>query len=370
MKYRNLALTLLLTAAMFIGGFSSAKAGGGAEGEFNISEMIFHHILDAHEWHIATMKNDDGTEKHISIPLPVILYTDSGIDFFMSSAFHHGEKKTFGTQTGFVHGKYMLFHEHIYYADGFSVNEKGEVTAVAPLDFSITKNVASLFISAFLLIFIFSSVSGAYKKRQGQAPKGMQSMFEPLIVFVRDEIVRPNIGEKHYKKYLPYILTLFFFIWINNLLGLMPTGANLTGNISFTFTMAILTLILTLLSSNGHYWKHIFAMPGVPVPILLILTPVEIIGIFTKPFALMMRLFANIMAGHTIILSLIGIIFIFKSVAVGIPVTIFVFMMFLLELFVAALQAFIFSLLTSLFIGQAMEEGHHEEEHGHAEAHH
>jgi F-type H+-transporting ATPase subunit a len=281
----------------------------------------------------------------------------------MSSAFHHGEKKSFGNQTGFVHEKYILFHEHIYYAEGFTVNAEGKGEGKAPLDFSITKNVASLLISAILMMLVFTGVSGAYAKRQGQAPKGMQSFFEPIIVFVRDEIVRPNIGEKHYKKYLPYILTLFFFIWINNLLGLLPTGANLTGNISFTFTMAAITLIATLVSGNGHYWRHILAMPGVPVPILLILTPVEIIGIFTKPFALMMRLFANIMAGHTIILSLIGIIFIFQSGFVGIPVTAFVFAMILLELFVAALQAFIFSLLTALFIGQAVEEGHHEEHH-------
>ena len=367
MKNNKFALSFLFFITLFVGSTTFGFAGGDGE-KFNISEMIFHHILDAHEWHIATLTNDDGTEKHISIPLPVILYSKEGLDVFMSSAFHHGEKKMVNNQTVYQHGNYVIFHEHIYYASDFSINEKGKAVGSAPLDFSITKNVASLFISAILLILIFTNIKSSYDARKGKAPKGLQSLLEPIIIFVRDEVVRPNVGEKHYKKYLPYILTVFFFIWINNLLGLMPGGANLTGNISFTFTMALLTLLMTIFSGNGHYWKHIFAMPGVPLPILLILTPVEIVGIFTKPFALMMRLFANIMAGHTIILSLVGIIFISKSVLVGIPVTAFVFAMFLLELFVALLQAFIFSLLTALFIGQAVEEGHHEAHE--KEAHH
>jgi F-type H+-transporting ATPase subunit a len=184
-------------------------------------------------------------------------------------------------------------------------------------------------------------------------------MLEPLIVFVRDEIALPNIGHHKYKKYLPYLLTLFFFIWVNNLLGLIPSGANLTGNIAFTMTMAFFTLILTVFSGNSHYWKHIFMTPGVPIPLLVIMIPVEVIGIFTKPFALMIRLFANIMAGHTIILSLVGLIFIFQNAFLGVPVTLFVLAMNCLELFVALLQAYIFTLLTALFIGQAVAEEHH-----------
>jgi F-type H+-transporting ATPase subunit a len=186
---------------------------------------------------------------------------------------------------------------------------------------------------------------------------------EPLIIFVRDEIAIPNIGEKKAAKYLPYLLTVFFFIWINNLLGLIPTGANASGNIAFTMTLAVITGLITNFSGNGGYWSHIFWTPGVPLWLRPIMLPVEVIGILTKPFALMIRLFANITAGHIIILSLLSFIFIFKSYAVGVPVTAFVIVMTFMELFVAALQAFIFTLLSALFIGSAVEEHHHEEAH-------
>ena len=218
-----------------------------------------------------------------------------------------------------------------------------------------------MIIAALLMFFIFTAVARGYKKNEGMAPKGIQSFFEPIIVYVRDDIAVPNIGEKKYQKFFPYLLTLFFFIWINNLLGLIPTGANASGNIAFTMVLAVLTLIITNVNGNKHYWGHILAMPGVPRWILVILTPVELVSIIVKPFALMIRLFANIAAGHIIILSLLSIIFIFKSVFVGIPAAVFVLLMMMLELFVAALQAYIFTLLTALFIGQAVET--HDEHH-------
>ena len=340
---RNLLIFSVLTVLTFP---VSAKSGG--DGKFNPKDMIMHHIQDSHEWHIATLKNDDGSEKHISIPLPVILYTDDGLKFFMSGPLYHNPDNT--------HEGFKLHHEHIYYADGKAVG-----TARRPIDFSITKNVASMMLASLLLILIFTLTASAYKKRKGKAPKGLQNAMESLVIFVRDEIAVPNIGEEKYRKYFPYILTVFFFVWVNNLLGLIPTGANASGNIAFTLTLAVFTALITNFSGNAHYWKHIFWTPGVPLPLRIIMLPVELIGILTKPFALMIRLFANITAGHIIILSLLSFIFIFESYAVGIPAGAFVIIMTFLELFVAALQAYIFALLSALFIGLAVEE--HSEQH-------
>jgi len=212
------------------------------------------------------------------------------------------------------------------------------------------------------MLVVFSSIAGSYKKNQGRAPKGMQSFFEPIIVFIRDEVAKKSIGPK-YERYMPYLLTIFFFIWFNNLLGLTPGAANLTGNIAVTFTLALLTLLITLFSSNKNYWGHIFNTPGVPKLLLPIMIPVELIGIVVKPFSLMVRLFANITAGHIVILSFISLIFIFKSPAVA-PVSLaFGLFINVLELLVAILQAYIFTLLTAMYIGGAVEEHHHDEEH-------
>jgi F-type H+-transporting ATPase subunit a len=215
-------------------------------------------------------------------------------------------------------------------------------------------------------------VAGAYKRRPGQAPKGLQALVEPIVQFIVEDVIIPNIGEKHYKKYVPLVLSIFFFIWINNLLGLIPSGANASGNIAFTLTLAFITLLVTNLSGNKDYWMHILWTPGVPLPLRIIMLPVEILGIFTKPFALMIRLFANITAGHIIILSLISFIFIFQNALLGLPVGAVVVAMTMMELFVAVLQAYIFSLLTSLFIGLAVAEHEHEHHdgHHHAGAHH
>lgn len=227
-----------------------------------------------------------------------------------------------------------------------------------PLDFSITKNVASMLISFVILILVFSAVASNYKKGN-MVPKGIAGFIEPIIIFVRDEVAIPNIGEKKYTKFMPYLLTLFFFIWINNLLGLLPGAANVTGNIAVTFVLALIALIVINFSGNKDYWGHMLWMPGVPVPVKIILAPIELIGIITKPFALMIRLFANITAGHIIIMSLISLIFIFQTEAMAggsIPLALFIYC---LELLVAALQAFVFTMLVSLFIGTAVAEHDH-----------
>ncbi len=220
------------------------------------------------------------------------------------------------------------------------------------------------------MMVIFFVIAGRYKSNAGKAPTGIQSFFEPIIVFIRDEIAKANIGPK-YERYMPYLLTVFFFIWFNNLLGLMPGGANLTGNITVTLILAVMTLLITVFSGNKSYWKHIFATPGVPLWLAPIMIPVELIGIITKPFSLMVRLFANITAGHIIILSLFSLIFIFESLAVSpLSVAFAVFMNFL-ELFVALLQAYIFTLLSAMYFGGAVEEHDHVDDMGHGDgAHH
>jgi F-type H+-transporting ATPase subunit a len=322
----------------------SAQAAGGGEGEeFAPKDMILHHVLDDYGWHITEI---DG--HHISIPLPMILVVDGQLDIFMSSAFHHAPDGIHTTALG----SYKLDHGHVVETNGKSV-----------FDLSITKNVASMMLATVLLFAIFLPVASAYKKNPNAAPKGAQNLLETLVKFVVDDIMIPNIGEKKYKKYVPFVMTIFFFVWANNLLGLIPTGANASGNISFTLTLAFFTLIVTNLSGSKDYWGHIFWTPGVPLPLRAIMLPVEVLGIFTKPFALMIRLFANITAGHIIILSLISLIFLFKNAMLGLAVGPAVIALTMLELFVAALQAYIFSMLSALYIGLALEEHHHDEHH-------
>lgn len=335
--------------------------------EFEVGEMIMHHISDAHEWHLW-----GGHHNGVSIYLPVILM-DGGLKTFSSKHFYHGEHavakdhKTneeveYVKGVGFAAG-YAMFHEEIYKLKNGELSfEDGHVHgAVKPYDFSITKNVLSLFMGAVLILLILSNVARFYKKNGPVAPKGLAKYLEVLIVMVRDDIAKANIGHK-YNKYVPYLLTIFFFIFINNLLGLvpfLPGGANLTGNITVTLFLSVCTLLVTLFSANKNYWLHIFAMPGVPKPLLIIMIPIELVGILTKPFALMIRLFANISAGHIIILALISIIFINQNVAWGglsVPMALFISV---LELLVAFLQAFLFAMLSALFIGAAVEEAHH-----------
>jgi len=329
-----------------------------------LTELINSHIGDSHEFHIA-----DWNGHSISLPLPIILWTDNGLVCFLSSEFHHDNpgKKIVNPGKKIVEKngqKFVRDNEIIYYADkhkSLSQDEKGAFNfAVRPLDFSITKQVFSMLISVVILFLLFVSVARSYRKNK-MAPKGLAGFLEPLVLFVKDDIAVPNIGEKKYAKYMPYLLTVFFFIWLNNLIGLVPFfpfGSNLTGNIYFTFILAFITFLITTFSGNKAYWSHIF-LPDVPKWLYPIMVPVEIIGIFTKPFSLMIRLFANITAGHIIILSLVSLIFVFKSVFVAPVSTAFVLFMSVLEMLVAALQAYVFTLLSALFIGQAVAEHEH-----------
>lgn len=312
--------------------------------KFDPTAAIMEHIADSHYWHLWG---------HTSLPLPVILFTDKGMEMFSASKFHHGEEAYTGE-----HYTYKLIEDKIFVVDAAGQVDKASSSHV--YDFSITKNVAAIWLAVVLLVLIFSSTSRSYKKRVGKAPKGFQSLIEPFILFVRDDIAKPNIGHK-YARFMPLLLTMFFFIWINNLLGLFPIfpgGANVTGNIFMTFVLAFITLLVTNFNGNKYYWKHILT-PDVPWWLYPIMIPVEIIGVISKPFALMIRLYANISAGHIIVLSLISLIFIFKSLAIA-PVSVaFVLFMDVLELLVGFLQAFIFTMLTALFIGTAVDEHAH-----------
>lgn len=342
-----------------VGETADKHAAPHGEEKFNPGEMILEHIGDSHEWHIFTYNHH-----HYSIPLPVIVYSsEKGFTVFSSSKFH---------ETPIVEG-YTLNHKNKIVA----VDAEGaEIKDATFYDLSITKNVLTLFVSLIIMCLLFISVARMYTRNPGKAPRGIQAGVEMMVLFIRDEVAKPSIGPK-YKKYMPYLLMIFFFIWINNLLGLIPIfpgGANLTGNIAVTLTLALLTFIITLASSNKYFWQHIFAMPGVPVPVLFILVPIEIMGLFLKPIVLTLRLFANITAGHIIGLAFFSLIFIFGAINqyVGLGVSVLsvafaIFMMFM-ELLVAFLQAYVFTLLSAIYIGSAVEE-HHHDEHDHAHAH-
>ncbi|MBA3705032.1 MAG: F0F1 ATP synthase subunit A [Bacteroidetes bacterium] len=340
------------------------------EKKFNAGELIIGHITDAHDWHIA----GEG-DNSISLPLPVIVYSsERGLDIFLSNKFEHGHKTFNG---------YMLEHNNIVAVNEMESVSAHEATINEELttnlwDISITKNVVAMFFSIALMLWMFISVARTYARTPGKAPKGMQSLLEPLIVFVRDDIAKSAIGEKRYKRYLPFLLTVFFFLWINNLMGLIPIlpgGANLTGNIAIGLTLAAIVFIITLVTANKNYWRHIIAMPGVPIGVLVLLTPIEIFGMFLKPFVLMIRLFANMMAGHIIALSFFSLIFIFAEMntglgwGVGVFSVAFTIFMGMLELLVAFLQAYVFTLLAAMYFGAAIDEGHdpnnHVDDHAH-----
>lgn len=337
--FRTFSLTAFIAVIFSMLNISQVQAAPEQDEEFNPGDMIMHHVVDAHVWHFFDGPN--GT-----LYLPVIVYSEEkGLDVFSSKNF-------FDEEHNLVPYKgYKLEHNHI-------VLEGSEASV---LDLSVTKNVAMLFLNAALMLLIFMAVANGYKKNHGKAPKGLQSFFEPIIIFIKDEVVKPNIG-KGYEKYLPYLLTLFFFILFGNILGLLPGAANLTGNIAVTMVLAVITFLITNFSGNKHYWSHIFNTPGVPMALKPIIVPVEIIGIFTKPISLMIRLFVAITAGHIVILSLISLTFIFSSYMVGVGSTIIVLFINLIELLVAAIQAYVFTMFSALYIGLATEEHHHEEE--------
>lgn len=340
----------------------------GHEEKLNVGEVIFEHVLDGHEFHFFG----------VSIPLPVLVYSkEKGFKAFMSSAFHHGTE---------AHEGYMILTKHNIEEMGldpkkfkseeiYAVGADGKPdTTISVIDFSLTRNVVQMILALTVFVVIMLRIARRYKSGVGvtSAPRGSQSLIEPVITFVRDEVAKPNLGHK-YEKYLPYLLTVFFFILINNIFGLIPGSANVTGNIAFTAVLGLISFVVILFSSNGHYWGHIFNPPGVPLGVKFILVPVEFLSVFIKPFALIIRLFANMVAGHIIIICLISLIFIFGQLnpvagwgasPLSIGFTVFIY---LIEVLVAFLQAFIFTMLTAVFVGQAFEGEHHDDAHA---AHH
>ncbi len=340
---------------------------------FNPSETIIHHILDTHDWHLTDIpgKDANGQKVYHSIALHLPW-------FFYDGGFHFASDTEALLEKG-----YVPYHDHLYkLKSGIEATDlriaHGEVEGFDPermadehahvIDLSITKGSLQMLIIGLLLSMVFIAVARSYKKREGQAPKGLQSLLEPIILFVRDDIAREYLGEKA-EKYTPYLLSLFFFIWFSNLFGLLPINSNIMGNISVTAALALLTFIIVQVNGTKDYWRHIIAMPGVPTAIVPLMTVIEIISLFVKPFALAIRLFANISAGHFMVLSLVSLIFIMgdggKSIggALGImPISILLTLAILaLEMIVAIIQAYIFTLLTAVFIGMASEshDDHH-----------
>jgi F-type H+-transporting ATPase subunit a len=326
---RIFSIVIFFSLLFFSFNTFGAEGGDHDNGDFNAGEMIMHHIADSYEWFF---------------PLPVILYSNEyGLDIFWNTQFNHDG----------IYKNYVLDHGKIH-----AVDENVEL-----LNLSISKIAAQVILSSILMIIVFTSMAGFYKKKSNRPPKGLAAFLEPVVIFITEEVAKPNIGPR-YKKYLPFLLTLFFFILINNFLGLMPGSANVTGNLAITGVLAIFTFLITQFSANKNYWLHIFNTPGVPwwlkfpIPIM---PAVELIGVFTKPLSLMIRLFANITAGHIVILSFFSLIFIFSSYWVGIPSLLLVLFMTSVEILVAVIQAFIFTLLSSIYFGSAVEE-HHEHE--------
>lgn len=317
------------------------------------AEFIQHHLLDSHDFHLFSYGKEAGHETHVGFSLPVILW-DNGFQFFMSSKFHHGE------QVAESNGNYYMIGHH----DGmvYKTDAAGSESKIKPIDFSITKSIVMILIVALLMFVIFRNLGKSYGKNGGIAT-GVGRFFEPLVLYIRDEIAIPNIGEKHYKKYMSHLLTVFFFIWFLNMFGLTPLGVNVTGNIAITAALAIITYLITTFTANKNYWGHIFWMPGVPVPMKIILAPIEFLGTIIKPFSLMIRLYANMLAGHVVLMSIIALMYTFSS-PIGSPLSfILAFVLSILEILVALLQAYIFTMLTALYFGAAKEEHHHEEAH-------
>lgn len=358
----SFALSTGLAQAQHDGAHSTEAPAHGAEAaheeggkhKLDVAGEMFGHVGDSHEWHIVG---------HTAVPLPVIAWTDAGLKVFSASRFDFHELE---------HTKRSNSYEGLHLERGITeklVADDGSRV----IDFSITKNVLCMLIGVVLLLWLMLSV-GKKAKQTGsrQAPKGLQNAIEPLVIFIRDEVAKPNLGYK-YMRFMPLLLTFFFFIWIMNLLGLLPFGFNFTGNIAVTLCLALITFVVMIFSANKHFWSHLFNPPGVPMGVNVLLVLIEVISLFIKPIALTIRLFANILAGHIVILSVVFMIFIFANVSPGVGAGFsvisiaFAIFMFMLELLVAAIQAFIFTNLTAVFIGQVIEEPHHHED---AHAHH
>mgnify|MGYP001469811974 FL=1 len=323
-----------------------------------VKAYIQHHLKDSHDFYLGSYKDDD-KKKYIGyIGLPVILW-DNGLTVFSSAKFKHGKAVV---QKGSTY--YKLYHGKIYKTDAagtITCDDAHHPTNEKPLDLSMTKSVITMLFTALLMIFLFRSLARSYAKN-GNIASGIGRFFEPIILYVRDDIAIPNIGKKHHGRYMGFLLTVFFFIWFLNLLGLTPLGINVTGNIAVTFGLALLTFLLTNLTANKNYWAHIFWMPGVPALMKIVLMPIELLGVFIKPFSLLIRLYANMQAGHIVLMSLIGLMFIFNNWLGSSLSFVLAFVISIIELLVALLQAYIFTMLSALYFGFAVEE-HHDEAH-------
>lgn len=363
-------LSVLLGLFSVTPGFASDSTQAGEtpkDRKEEVKEFIDHHLQDSHDFNIYSYIDDNGELHHVGFPLPVIL-VDDGIQMFSSAKFHHGEEVV---ESGGNY--YRLYHSKIYKTDADGTINYDEAhgdhpTNVRPLDLSITKSVAMMIVTGILLILLFRGLANSYQKNEGIA-RGMGRFFEPIVLYIRDDIAIANIGEDKYKRYMPFLLTTFFFIWFLNMFGLTPLGVNVTGNIAVTTALAVLVFLLTNFTGTKDYWKHIFDPLGDGMPwfgkiiIYIILVPIEILGIFIKPFALLIRLYANMTAGHVVLMSLIGLIYVFKS-WIGGPLSFGLsFAISLIEVLVALLQAYIFTMLAALYFGFASETHEHAEEH-------
>lgn len=342
-----------------------------AHGEFNASDFIIHHITDAHEIHLW----GEGASA-VHIPLPVIVYSKAhGFDAFMSSAFEgHGEvrlaKRSSEVTYALSHGHISVHDEHAGHDHSdHAGHDHSDHDHIDLYDLSITKSIFGMLMMMVLMLVVFGSMAKSYARSAGQAPKGLANALEPMVLFLRDEVAIPNIGEKKADKFLPFLMTVFFFIFFANLLGLIPFigGFNITGTLSITMVMAAMVFLITAFNGNKNYWGHLFWPPGVPLFVMPIIIPIEIVGMFLKPIVLMIRLTANISAGHIIILSFVSLILIFgqggdamaAGFGIGIFSTAFMIFMYCLELLVAFLQAFVFTLLAAIYFGEATHEAHH-----------
>jgi F-type H+-transporting ATPase subunit a len=364
-RFKSLLVAAFSIVSIFFCNISRAQEPGKEKKEtFDANEVIFGHVLDAHEFHFLSYKDGGGTVHSVVIPLPIILYSPQrGLSAFLSSRFEEG---------GAAYDGYKIEKNKIA-----AVRPDGSVDpAVKVYDISLTRNVVQMLIALTVLVVLMLNIAKKYKKGIGttRAPTGFQNVMEPVITFIRDEVGKPNLGDR-YERYMPYLLTVFLFILINTLFGLLPGSANVTGNIAFTAVLGVISFIVITVSANKHYWGHILN-PPVPFGIKFIMVPVEILGVFTKPFALIIRLFANMIAGHIIIICLVSLIFIFgalnKAIGWGFsPVSIgFSVFIYLIEILVAFIQAFIFTSLTAVFIGQAIEVPYHPEFEHHDEPAH
>lgn len=363
MDYRKRGFTIIFFLFAMSSVFSaptlikdSEKKEGNIKTE--IKEYIQHHLKDSHSFSLTSL-TINGDHVYIEFPLPVILF-DQGLKIFSSSKLHHGDSAVN------IEGNYyrLDFHSNkIYKTDSKGTiyyDENHDVTNEKPLDFSFTKNVFVIFFTALLMLWLFIGLAKSFASNNGIS-KGAGRFFEPIILYIRDEIAIPNIGEKYYNKYMSFLLTIFFFVWFLNMMGLTPLGINVTGNIAITFSLAILTFLITNISANKNYWGHIFWMPGVPVLMKIVLAPIELLGIFIKPFTLMLRLYANMQAGHIVMMSLIGLMFVFYNWMGSSMSLVLAFFISIIEVLVAVLQAYIFTILSALYFGFANEE--HEEAH-------